>query len=120
MLRSGFERDQLSKYSEEIGCSLKLVLDVTTRWSSTLRMLRNFNALQVPLRKLYEDGSRPGTFPFSDEDVLLMQELISALNHVEEATKRLSRKDATMRSADLALEVSSELEQQKLVLPLEF
>jgi len=79
-----------------------MVVDVPIRWNSTLRMLRNFLALEVALRHFYAGG----TFPLNRQELAAAKDIAEAQIHVEEAVKRLSLDEATIRSADLALQVS--------------
>ena len=104
-LKSPQLNDELLKRADKAGCGLKLVIDVRTRWNSTVRMLRNFAALEAPLRTLYADGCRQGQFPLSKAEVASLKEVVVALEHVERAIKRLSKEETTLRSADLAIQV---------------
>ena len=85
------------------GKKTKIVCDVRTRWSSTLRMLRNFVNLEEDLRRFY--ASEAKTFPLSVSDMVAVEEIISVLTHTECCIKRLSKATATMRDADIAIQV---------------
>ena len=102
--------DELQSLALESGCGLKLVLDVETRWNSTARMLRNFLSLEQPLRRFYgePEDQEPdiGLFPFSVEELRRVKQVCSTLAVVEKCVLRLSLADATLMSADVALQVS--------------
>ena len=99
--------DELATYAQEEGVDLKLVIDVKTRWNSTLRMLRNFLGLKTALMKFFARPGRKERFPLKPEEVIAITDMVRALEHVETATKRLPLANATLRSADLALQVSN-------------
>lgn len=103
--RSGVANDALSDIAEQNGIRRKFACDVKTRWNSTLYMLQNFITLEPSLREFYT--SQYEAYPFSDEEVAKIRVLIDALAPVDQCVKRLSQADATMRSADLALQVSA-------------
>lgn len=107
--RSAVMNDELQSLALESGCGLKLVLDVKSRWNSTVRMLRNFISLEKPLRQFYGEPADQepdiGLFPFSVEELNMVKELCSTLAVVEKCVLRLSLADATLMSADVALQV---------------
>lgn len=100
--------DELLKQAEAMGAQshVKCVLDVKTRWYSTLRMLRNFMTLVDPIRRVYVENEM-GPLPLSDSDLDDLGELIKTLRPVEKASERLSKPDMDLRKADLALQVSN-------------
>ena len=98
--------DELRRYAEEQEDTrdLKLVLDVESRWNSVLRMLRNFLKLEAALRKVYV--CQRMEFPFEAEHITALKEVVNSLEPVETAVKRPSLAESTMRTSDLALQVS--------------
>ncbi|XP_003738410.1 uncharacterized protein LOC100905896 [Galendromus occidentalis] len=103
--RSPAMNDELQKLALAAGCQVKLVVDIRIRWSSTLRMLQNFLKNENPLKEFYgATRDVAGLFPFTDRDLKKIKHVAAALSHVEECTRRLSLADATLRSADLALQ----------------
>ena len=100
-IRSPVLIDEFCKASRDTGP--KLVLNVKTRWNSTLRMLRNFANQEHALRRYYV--TRHCAFPLSAWEMQAMKEVMTALSHVEKACLRLSSSNATLRKANLALEV---------------
>ena len=98
--------DQLEQFVNGTSSGVKLVLDNKTRWNSILRMLRNFLKLEPALKAYYGNYSREkGDFPLSQSEIGLTKEIVTTLGHVELCTMRLSKDDATMYKADLALQV---------------
>ena len=97
--------DEFLQVAEEISPSskIKLVLDVSTRWNSTLRMVRNFVYHEQVLRRFAERSTVK--FPLTDVELEAVHVMIRTLAHVEECVKRLCKADTTMSDADLALEV---------------
>lgn len=104
--RSPVLHDELLKNTAAELLSKKIVLDVATRWNSSLRMLERFLEMEQALRTFYANENSTQAFPLSDEELLTCKDMVKAMTHVEEATKRLSIHGATLRSADLALQVS--------------
>ena len=94
--------DELRALAQEPGHRMKLVLDVSTRWNSTARMLRNFVSLEQPLRRFYGEppGQDPdvGIFPFTQEEMSCLKDVLRILEHVERCTKRLSKEHCTLIS----------------------
>lgn len=82
---------------------VKLVLDVRTRWSSTLHLLRNFLHEEDALREFYASNGRE--FSLQNAELSHLKEIVSALGHVDEATRRLSLKEKTLKGADFVLQV---------------
>lgn len=104
--KSGEHNDELLRYEGEDNSSVMLVVDVRTRWNSTLRMLKNFLRLRGAVSKYFDALPRKrGTFPFTDAELEQLEEVASCQAHVEEASERLSAADINMRMAHLALEV---------------
>lgn len=98
--------DELEKVAAESGICVSLVLDVQTRWNSIPRMLRNFLRLEESLRDFNKDD-RDATFDFSSGELATLKQILKALTIVEICSKRISSADATLRSADIAMQVSS-------------
>ena len=97
--QSGVANDILSDIAEQHGIRRKVACNVKTRRNSTLYMLQGFTTLEPSHTSQHE------AYPFSDEEVSKIRVLIDALATVDQCVKRLSQEDATMRSADLALQV---------------
>ena len=80
------------------GRELKLILDVKTRWSSLKKMIQRFLLLQVEVEMAVLALKKD--WPF-DEDILeQLTGLCEALQLIEEAMSRLSRKDMCLVGAD--------------------
>ena len=102
--KSAVLHDTLIDSAAELhGTKTKIVCDVRTRWCSTLRMLRNFVNLEESLRSFYSTEAK--AFPLSVADMVAVEEIISVLTHTECCIKRLSKSTATMRDADIAIQV---------------
>lgn len=97
--------DELTAIAASRGCRLKLVLDVKTRWNSTVRMLEHFLELEASLREFYAARGRDEPFPLDDAEMAAVRSLVCALAVVDLTTKRLSLATATLRTSDLALQV---------------
>ena len=108
--RSAVMNDELRALALQHNCELKLVLDVRSRWNSTARMLRNFLALEKARRQFYgeKEDQEPdiGLFPFTAKEMRTLKKLAATLCLAEQCVQRLSRADATLMSADMALQVS--------------
>ena len=101
--RSEVANDALVEIAENHGVQKKFACDVKTGWNSTLYMLQSFLTLEPSLREFH--ASRREVYPFSHEELMKVRVLIDALAAVDQCVRRLSQEDATMRSADLALQV---------------
>lgn len=70
-------------------------------------MLRNFLKLEPALQLYHSEQNL--AFPLTEAELSAAAEILRALTHVEIAISRLSNEDATMRSADLAIQVRFEV-----------
>ena len=92
----------LQKYVlAEYGKDLGLVLDVPTRWNSLLSMLQRFALLRTSVQKALIDIKLPNAV--SEEDFMIIDEMISSLEPVALAVQVLSRRDVNLISAEAAL-----------------
>ena len=81
---------------------LKLILDVKTRWSSIFDMLSRYCKLRPCLQKTFIDLN--GKSAVSEEEFVFIQQLCDILNPIKLTSDALCRNDATLLSADAALE----------------
>ena len=94
--------DILQKYVKlEFNKDYSLLLDSKTRWNSLLTMLERFDKLKSCVQKSLIDLSSP--ISFSDHELTLLSDTISALLPVKLAVEALCRADANLLTADAAL-----------------
>ena len=80
------------------GRELKLILDVKTRWSSLKKMLQRFLLLQVEVEMAVLALKKK--WPFDEVIIQQLTGLCEALQLIEEAMSRLSRKNMCLVGAD--------------------
>jgi hypothetical protein len=95
--------DKYAKQDSTLQKSLKLCLDVRTRWNSLLAMLKRFLELEKCVQKTLMDFSRSSEWSFSDHDIASLKRVVMLLEPVEVAMKALCREDANLIEADAAL-----------------
>lgn len=98
--RSPTKNDQyLQKYVKlQFGKELNLQLDVITRWNSLLIMLERFYQLWYCVQKALIDLK--SNIVFSEEELLLISEIIDALSPIKLAVEALCRRDSNILVAD--------------------
>lgn len=97
--RSTKVRNFLKKYTAYVP-----IVDVVTRWNSTLHMLERFILILSPLQKAAIDSPKLSELmTFTQNDIQLIKNLILILKPIEEATLQLSSNDANLITADLVL-----------------
>ena len=103
--KSPMLNDELQSFVPQAGVNgrRELVMDVRTRWNSTTRMLRNFLHLSPALKLYY--ASKSEAFPLSADELQSLEDLLTTLAIVEEASERLQLGDLTIKQADMALQV---------------
>jgi hypothetical protein len=84
--------------AKELGREVALAKDMPTRWNSLLPMLKSFLKVKKPLLKIMAELSINITF--TENDFEAVQDLITALEPVELASKKLCRRDATLLSSE--------------------
>ena len=70
-------------------------------------MLRTFVDQEEALREYHESEAPQSRFPLADSEMEALKDMINNLAPVEEAIRRLSTENLTLRQADLALEVTN-------------
>ena len=80
------------------GKNKELKLDVKTRWSSLIEMLRRFYEAHVKIRKAMDICKK--NFDLSYAELELMKELIDVLSPLEYAVKILCSNSATLLTAE--------------------
>ena len=99
--RSNKQRDILRKYTE-----LAPIVDVPTRWNSTLAMLKRFIRLGKPLKKASLDSMEIKSKMIHDEKTILaLRAIINILDPFDAATKGLSKSCVNLHSADLIIQI---------------
>jgi hypothetical protein len=86
---------------QEHGKQLNLILDIKTRWNSTLHMLKRFAKLYDCIQKALIDLKHPRSLCLTE--VTLLKEIIDGLTPVESATRAICRSDANLITADAAI-----------------
>ena len=99
--RSTKHREVVKKYT-----GLSPVVDVCTRWNSTLHMLQRFARIIDALRKGSIDSPELAKrVKFSNEEELAIHTLIKVLMPFDLATKNLSKKGTNLHMADIILQI---------------
>ena len=89
------------KIKADLGHELQLILDVKTRWNTMQNMIENFLRVKSHIIEVLHE--------LNSDDLLinvnftLLNELNIVLKPIKLAVEACSRKDATLISADLAL-----------------
>lgn len=86
---------------EEFGKEIMLILDVKTRWNSLLGMLERFFFVQNSVRKSLIDIN--SNISFTEAELKLLSETISALQPLKVAVEALCSEDANIYVADVTL-----------------
>ncbi|XP_062552035.1 uncharacterized protein LOC134217293 [Armigeres subalbatus] len=90
------------KISKVFGKSLKLLLDVRTRWNSTVTMLERFLKVWKCIDETLEDLGQKD-FHLTKKDVESIQNLMSALQPIKLSSEALGRRDANLLTAEGSL-----------------
>ena len=97
--RSPVKNSILQKYvNEEKGRELSLLLDCKTRWNSLIAMIERFIFLKKPVSKALIDISSAERIDLIDLEIL--ENICICLKPIEMAVSALSRRDATLLSAE--------------------
>ena len=109
--RSTKQREALKKYT-----SLSPLLDVCTRWNSTLIMLNRFIRLKDSLEKAkYDNTDIKKKMCFEDDEIIAINLITNVLEPFNVATKSLSAEGVNLHMADIILEILiGQIENQKL------
>ena len=101
----------LKHVKDEFGKEMQLILDVKTRWNSLLSMLERFFLVQNCIKKSLIDLN--SKISFSDTELQLLSEIISALQPVKVAVENLCAQNINLYVADLTLKfMLNELQSQ--------
>ena len=93
----------LQKYVKEVfGKKLSLVLDSKTRWNSLVSMIERFVKLKNCIKKSLIDLKSP--FLFSDAEFEMLSNILSFLLPIKLTVETICRQDATLLSADAAIQ----------------
>lgn len=89
--------DDLLSHAEDKGCDLKLVIDVSMRWNSKLRILKNILSLEPALQDFLKSPNRNQNEVFAsrEDDVDSSRKIISALEVLVTAVEGLFLEDVT-------------------------
>ena len=99
--RSTKQRELFKKYTK-----LSHIIDVCTRWNSTLSMLKRFLRLHVPLQKASLDSQEIAKkAKFSATDILIIQNIVKILIPFDDATRNLSKAGTNIHMADIILQM---------------
>ena len=98
--RSTKQRNILKKYT-----LLSPIVDVCTRWNSTLHMIRRFIQIFRDLKKAALDSKEINEkMVFSDNDFAAIVQMVKILTPFEIATNKLSERGTNLHMADIILE----------------
>lgn len=98
--RSTKQRNIMRKYTQ-----LSPIIDVCTRWNSTLYMLRRFIRIYNDLQKAALDSPEiKNKLNFSDQDLNALIKITKILEPFDAATKKLSEQGTNLHMADIILE----------------
>ena len=111
--------DILQKHvTNKFGSTLSLILDSKTRWNSLLAMLNRFFKLKSAVRKSLIDLN--ADINFSENELKLVNEMISALEPIKLAVESLGLSDFTLLSANVTFKfMLDELSKQNTALSRE-
>lgn len=99
--KSPLKNEILQKYVIiEYNKELKLILDVKTRWNSLLAMLERFIALKTCILKALMDFKVNNTTNISEEEYLVVQTVVTALQPIKVGIERLGKRDASLLEAE--------------------
>jgi len=94
--------DILQKYvKEEFGKEIQLLIDVKTRWNSWFLMLQRFYLIKNCILKALIDIK--SIWIFEEEELSMINNLVTTLEPVNLAVETLCRRDATLLSADTTM-----------------
>lgn len=100
--RSPTKNDNLQKHiKEEFNKELSLIIDSKTRWNSLCAMLERFCEVESAIRKSLIDIK--SELSFSENEVVLLKNIIAALQPVKLAVEALCREDVNLYVADITM-----------------
>jgi DNA gyrase/topoisomerase IV subunit A len=98
--RSPVKNDLFQKYAmQDLGKELTVIVDCKTRWSSLLAMLNRFLVMRGVVQKNLIDLNMSLIF-LSNNELVVVSNLVKALDVVECGTRAVCRRDTTLASAD--------------------
>lgn len=109
----------LQKYVKiEFGKVIHLIMDCKTRWSSLLLMLERFDKLKYCVKKAFLDleldSKIDDSIKMDENEYKIVSDLVALLTPVKATVEALCRRDATLITADIALEfMLTKIKQQK-------
>lgn len=102
--KSPLKNITLQKYvKEEFGHELQLLLDVRTRWNSMMQMIERFLKLKNAIKKALIDLNM--SEKWNDANTSILESLLNILHPVKLSVEALSRKDATILTAEAIIDV---------------
>jgi hypothetical protein len=105
--KSPLKNISLQKHvKQELGHELNLLMDVRTRWNSTMLMIERFLKLQNAVKKSLIDLNMYSKW--NENNIGVLQSLLDILHPIKLCIEALSRRDATILTSEAILNVLME------------